>query len=63
MHLVGFKFSNNLDPKFHIDFVRYKAFKALGVIIMHLAKVFLKQRLSLKILFVLLSDLFLTMIV
>ncbi|XP_050528067.1 uncharacterized protein LOC126898166 [Daktulosphaira vitifoliae] len=46
---LGFKFSYNLDPMLHIDYVCCKAFKALGFI-MRLAKDF-KQGLSLKMLF------------
>lgn len=42
MDFVGFKFNYNLNPKLHIDFVRCKAFKALGFI-MCLAKVFLSR--------------------
>ncbi|XP_050540411.1 uncharacterized protein LOC126905062 [Daktulosphaira vitifoliae] len=45
---LGFKFSYNLDPMLHIDYVCCKAFKALGLI-MRLAKDF-KQGLSLKVL-------------
>lgn len=46
---LGFKFSYNLDPKLHIDYVCCKAFKALGFI-MRLTKDF-KQEVSLKVLF------------
>jgi hypothetical protein len=46
---LGFKFSNNLVPKLHIDYVCCKAFKALDFF-MRLAKNF-KQGVYLKVLF------------